>query len=489
MLQRVKNSQASGFRHEEDEDADQRGAHLMHMPNLHWMPGHSNTNQAPRLDYDLTVPALGRWYLWARAQCGPWTGTPGRVDGCVLHWGTNGDQVGSTEASYFGPDGNTIVDQALCWPCQPGVPCECRPPREGGSRGNQWTWVKLGYIDASRPEVQINLWGGGMGFRLDKLVLTRVNEEPSRLPDRAPRFIQDNTDSWEDVRGDYYQSYLDERRYGGPRDTGGRNGMACQEDNPYYRPADGQTVFNDIFDDAQPVRSAKEAAKSFVQRMRARFDQVAFVEYSDRSTITSELSCVWQRGTPDPGLGLGVYPDEAWAWCYDNGEGSIVQAIDSMVPQGSTNIAEAIQDGIEVLEPIGGHYGRPYALRFIIVLTDGVPNRWPNYRGRDTADRHWNHVCNQDDLWPIEGVEEEPGTEEEARARDCAIYYANQAKDKGIAVFTIGLGVNVDDDLLTAMAEPTESNLPGKYYAVTNEEELRAAFEEIANTMVLRLVE
>jgi hypothetical protein len=266
--------------------------------------------------------------------------------------------------------------------------------------------------------------------------------------------------------------------------------MACDPCNPIYGAQCGQAE-DDTFDDAQPIRAAQEAAKSFVERMRARFDQVAFVEYSDRSLISSELECVWDRGVPPVDLGLGTYPDDAWTWCYDNGAGSIVDSIDSMVPLGSTNIAQGIQDGIEVLEPTGGHYGRPYALRYIIVMTDGVPNRWPGYNGGGSGARGWDHACNAEDMWPVDGVEEQPGSEEEARARDCAIYYANEAKNDGIAIFTIGLGVNVDGDLLTAMAHkvPDTTQPDGEFYAVTNEDGLRAAFEEIADKMVLRLVE
>jgi len=293
------------------------------------------------------------------------------------------------------------------------------------------------------------------------------------------------------VQSNPYQSYVANRRYGGPFDTGGRDGMACDPCNPIYGTLCGQ-AYDDTFDDAQPIRAAQEAAKSFVQRMRARFDQVAFVEYSDRSLIGSELECVWER-PPSVDLDLGVYEDSAWTWCYDNGPGSIIDSIDSMVPLGSTNIAQGIQDGIEVLERTGGHNGRPYALRYIILMTDGVPNRWPGYNGGGSGARGWDHVCNEEDLWPIEGYEEEPGTEEEARARDCAIYYANLARndDNPITIFTIALGINLDQNLLRAIAgEPPGPDEPDdRYFAVTNEEGLRAAFEEIADRMALRLVE
>ena len=43
----------------------------------------------------MTVPILGNWYVWVRAQCGPWPDTAERADGCVLHWGANDGTLGS----------------------------------------------------------------------------------------------------------------------------------------------------------------------------------------------------------------------------------------------------------------------------------------------------------------------------------------------------------------------------------------------------------
>jgi len=340
-----------------------------------------------------------------------------------------------------------------------------------------------------------------MGFRLDKILLTRSPEGPSNASaDRAPTFIRATTSTWAEAQPFPYQTYVRNGRYGGPSDTGGRNGLACDPCNALYggsKDAGCDKALDDTFDDAQPIRAAKEAAKTFVHRLTARFDQIAFVEYSTQSEISRELNCVWQRGRPPTDYGLGVWdpdlgPDQAWTWCFDHrtgtggyeglpnedtDEGSIIYAIDSMEAEGSTNIALGLKHGNDVLQQGEGHYARPFSARYIILLTDGIPNRWPNHPRA--------HECYADDLWPVEGVEDKSKTEEEARARDCVIYYADQAQSEGIAVFTIGLGVNVDDDLLTEVARRTN----GSYFAVTSGEELNAAFEEIANRMILRLVE
>jgi hypothetical protein len=489
MLQRVRNSQASGH---SSQEGDRRGAHLMHLPMLEDIPGHNDTANAPRLDYNFDLPTAGNWFVWARAQCGPWPANAARADGCLLHWGANGSQIGSIGGGSFGGDGAVLPSGCYCGT----QPCPCRPPREGGSRSNQWTWVQLGSVNTGSSDLQINLWGGGPGFRLDKLLLTRNPEGPGGGSDRAPLFIRETTPDWDDVDDLPYQTYELNGRYGGPPDTGGRNGLACDICNAQYggnREAGCDKTLDDIFDDAQPVRAAKEAAKSFVRRMRARFDQIAFVEYETRASISRELNCVWQRGVPPVEYGLGIWDpetgqaDNAWTWCYDHrvdpggyegapdtsiNSGSVIFAVESMQPAVWTNIAEGMELGMDVLEPTGGHFGRPYALRYMILMTDGVPNRWP---GGENAE------CHQDpDLWP-----DESGDENEDKARDCVIYYADQAKAKGVAIFTIGLGMSVDGPLLQAVAERTG----GDYFHARRAEELNAVFDEIANRIFLRLVE
>jgi hypothetical protein len=170
------------------------------------------------------------------------------------------------------------------------------------------------------------------------------------------------------------------------------------------------------------------------------------------------------------GYGLGVYDpdtgaDHAWTWCFDQRTGtggydgppddnrrggSVIYAIDSMEPATWTNIAGGLESGIEVLSQDPGHFGRPFAKRYIILLTDGVPNRWPGYPN--------DHACHEEDLWPPDETTPEEGSDDEAKARDCAIYYANQAKvDENIRIFA--------------------------------PEGMHQAFEDIANTIDLRLVE
>ncbi len=384
----------------------------------------------------------------------------------------------------------------------------CYPPREGGARGSQWKWVKLGSFTAGQADTRtINLWGGGTGFRVDKLVLTTSPEGPGHGADRAPLFIRETTPDWEDVKDHSYQTYWQDvnnnRRkdgsdlYLGPPDTGGRSGMACDACNPIYGlrvPEEGEPVVcdntqDDMLDDAQPIRAAKEAAKGFLRRMRARVDQVAFVEYRDSATVVRELNCAVRTGMPG---GLGVWdpetgPDAAWTWCFDhrtgaNGYegprdvsqegGSVIAGIESMQIHASkvwTNTADGIKQGMDVLS--ADNNGRPYALKFMILMTDGVPNRWPGGQ------------CHQDDLWPHP---HSPADAQIDKAKDCVIYYAQEAKARNIAIFTVGLGLTAkqEEALLMEVADLTG----GEYFYAQTAGELEQKLQQIADRIFLRLV-
>jgi hypothetical protein len=527
LVQRVEDSQASGHRFdcdpkegppaEDDVDCspyredDFRGAHMMHLPWLYTIPGHSydDLSEAPRMDYTFSIPTARTWYLWIRAQCGPWPspsrrsnppppGYPSHVDGCQIHWGVDGDKYGSSNRTMF--------DQTDDGDCRTGLGSggqlvSCYAPREGGTRGDQfqWKWIRLGGIPFGQAGTHdINLWGGGTGFRVDKLVLTTNPDTFSNAVDQAPAFIQETTPEWNEVRLQSYQTYwvdtnpigrhdADEPS-GGPPDTGGRSGLACDACNPIYGlriPEVGEPVIcdntqDDMLDDAQPIRAAKEAAKGFVRRMRARVDQVGFVSYNTDATIERELHCSkipgqmpTEDGIWDPETG----PDAAWTWCFDHpGDsgnrrvGSILGGIENMDPGYGgnvwTNIADGISLGQEVL--MSPTYGRPSALKFMILLTDGVPNRWPG------------NTCYRDEnLWPYP-----TGDRDVDRAKDCVIYFAKKAADENIMIFTVGLGISADGELLARVAELSG----GEYFYAQNAEELNQKLQQIADRIHLRLV-
>jgi hypothetical protein len=258
---------------------------------------------------------------------------------------------------------------------------------------------------------------------------------------------------------------------------------------------------DDMFDDQQPIRAAKEAAKNFLKRLRAHFDQVGFVGYSTAydQDVVRELNCIKTparagtkpmpdyEGVWDPETG----PDPAWLWCYDHRNspdgwsgdnrlddtthGSIVGAIEDMEASGRTNIADGMREAMEMLGSTTGHYGRPNAIKVMILLTDGVANYWPGY----TTGCPIGSCCEEDLYQPNDG------NLDENRAADCVMYYTQRARNSSIVVYTIGLGIGADGDLLQAVADETS----GQYYFAPRAEDLDRIFQEIADQIFLRLVE
>jgi len=263
IIQRVEESQASGYRYTKD---DRRGVHLMHMPHRSDIKGHKNvTKSSPRLDYNFVLPGpetnparWATWYVWIRAQCGAFRGGGSYADSCVTHWGVNGKSR-SGESTEYGD-------------------FDRRGGQEAGADGNRWMWVKLGGFKADGEEsFQINIWGGGPGFRLDKIVVTTDPASEANNTDHAPAFIRDNTPRWDNTtRNSQYQTYERDSRYGGPPDTGGRDGLAVMACNPIYGlrmkdqdlDGNGQVDYyevcdnsmDDMFDDQQPIRAAWQDA-------------------------------------------------------------------------------------------------------------------------------------------------------------------------------------------------------------------------------------
>jgi hypothetical protein len=111
----------------------------------------------------------------------------------------------------------------------------------------------------------------------------------------------------------------------------------------------------------------------------------------------------------------------------------------------------------------------------MILLTDGVANRWPKYHQTQCLD-----ACCQTDLYKPNS-----GSRDERLAADCVIYYAQEADSNSIVVYTIGLGLGADQELLKAVAEETG----GLFYFAPKAKDLDYIFQQIADQIFLRLVE
>ena len=371
----------------------------------------------PRLDYDFTIAGTitRTFYVWMRAQGGE------------ISW----PNPQTRRQVYVGLNGTPMVT---------GITPNHGPYNDGAD-ANLWVWTRVLQLDDLNVDqtYTLNFWAAGPGFSLDKIVITNdsrpdLNHSPHPLVDR------------------------------GPDETHGRSDWACMgAEDPRFSPIDSETGdLDDLYDDFQPIRAAKEAAKNFVRRLNPELDQIGYVWYSSSSEIEKELYCLKQ------GLGCSDFEN-------------VVAIVESTSAEGSTNIADAMWDGIRVLttgrepdlnpsgigfppkEPSAQHYGRPSAAHILILMTDGQATRYP------TLPAGYGN-CYSDELWPDQPDE----TSDERRARECVVWFALQARDENVVIYTIGLGAQADSELLSHVADVTAG-----LYFYASMEQLDEIFESL----------
>lgn len=375
----------------------------------------SELAQAPQLTYEFQVPQSATYRLWLRGE-GANNSYSSNVDTRTIHWGVDGTYEGTSTDFLTGP------------------------MYDGASYGN-WRWRRVDsfYLTAGVTHT-LQIFAGGAGFRLDKIVLTNG-------PDSEADNILLNGGGANGRKG--------------PDATAGRSGYACWPCNPIYGPPSSpeceaawaaepvwQSMYNTMFDDQQPIRATKEAVKLFLDppqdvenRLDPGFDQVGLISYSNRARTDSELECLW-RG--DSCISFEIVED----------------ATEELDSDGSTNIGEALLFGINILDQGGGHHGRFGTKRFIILLTDGVPNQRTGVSG-----------CG--DPYPYGDVN-----------HDCAVHMAEVARDNGITIYTIGLGEGADEVLLNWIADLTD----GAYFPAPSKDDLNDIFLQILSRIYIRLV-
>jgi hypothetical protein len=396
------------------------------------LPGDVGPFQAPRADYDFDVPRTDTYYVHIRAQ-------GGREDrDRHIFWGLDGDGPRQENGFPQGPSYDGAVESA-------------------------WEWRRLGRLSLLGGTThRLHLWAGGAGFSVDRIIISTdalLNTEEKEYPPNNGRT------GWACEPCD-------------PRFAGRPGGHAWTAEEPYYRPDCGEDQrLHPIYDDEQPIRGALEAAKYFVSRLNPRLDQVGYVPYSYNAEIESELECLRRRGVPnlgspdcDPDLCTpGVEPPcDPDCGCFSGViTNTVLYQLDRTFALGTTNIAEGIQLGIDVLSIEEGHYRRPGAAHVMVLLTDGQANRYPNdtcWEGRDE--------------WP------DTGTEHLDRAAECVIYYAEQARNDSIMVFTISLGQSADQELMAHVAQMTG----GWHRYAPNTDALNEIFDELYERIFLRLI-
>ena len=402
---------------------------------------------APRADYDFTPLEDASYYIWVRGQApDSWD----RNDGLDrrLFWGIDGAYQGYETGFTRGTGYN-------------------------GARSNRWQWRRLNdtpfHWDAGDTHT-LNLWAGGSNFAVDRIAITTYSGGSDGSPPSPMNWNNGRgAATWANGRTDWACNPCDARFAGHPGQSGYREYEpdCTMGPNPDRR-------YDDIYDDEQPIRTALEAAKTFVSRFDPRFDQVGYIYYSGSASIRNELECLKHRGPPDlespdcnpdwsnPG---GEPPRDPDCGCFPGViTDTVLYQMDHTYASGSTNIAGGILNGISVLSTMSGHYGRPGAAHVMIVMTDGRANQVPNSYCDDDPERQW------------------PGG---TAAQDCVIYYAHEARNNSIVIYTITLGSSADFELMEAVAEITG----GVHRNADRPEKLHEIFDELYERIFLRLVE
>ena len=388
----------------------------------------------PRADYEFQVPVSHNYYFWVRGQ---------------------GGETDSQDHIFWGLDGSPIG----------GKDDFRNSPLYDGADTDDWEWHCLGstYLGENPdPEARtLNLWGGGPGFSVDRILITTDNSASC-----GTAYVDD------DFCGDHYPPACFPP-------NNGRTGWACDACDPRFAGWPGGDSGADyhpyceldnrddpIFDDEQPIRDALEAAKYFVSRMDIRLDQVGYVAYDDVAQIRDELQCVRRLGPEDlDATGcVPTDPDDEDCGCRQEViTNTVLYHLDQATAGGGTNIAAGISLGIDVLATTENHYGRPGAAHVMILMTDGQATHRP-------ADS----PCDDDgDVYPFD----------DDLNNDCVAYFAEEARDNGIVIYTIGLGTGADKDLLRYVADLTG----GRYYPATRDN-LDDIFDELYERIFIRLI-
>ncbi|MEO8083926.1 MAG: VWA domain-containing protein [Ardenticatenales bacterium] len=153
----------------------------------------------------------------------------------------------------------------------------------------------------------------------------------------------------------------------------------------------------------EPMRRAKDAARTFVELLDVRRHRAALVSFAGFVSVD-----------------IGLTADS----------GAVIRALDGLVPDGGTNLADAIRQAGTLL----GRDGRSDALPVIILMTDG----------RDSA------------------------------GHDAPLQAAAVVKAAGVQIYTIGLGRDLDEDGLRTIATK-----PERYFHAPTPEELFPIYRQI----------
>jgi len=182
--------------------------------------------------------------------------------------------------------------------------------------------------------------------------------------------------------------------------------------------------------DHEPVTAVKTAANGFAELFASSWARMGLVSFSDTATLDQALS-------------------------IDFGAGSGLEAsVNAIYPGGRTNIGDALKDA--KTEVIHGVNARSNALKVIVLLSDGVPNRCAN-----------GSSCTQN------------------AAANYARAQAQASAALGVRIYTIGLGTDLDLALMQDIADIGG----GLFIQSPTPAELEATFQAVADDIEVRLLQ
>ena len=180
----------------------------------------------------------------------------------------------------------------------------------------------------------------------------------------------------------------------------------------------------------EPMTAVKTAANGFVDLFEPGYAHIGLVSFSTTSTLDQPLTT-------------------------DIGPGSALQtAVDDLYPSGRTNIGDALKDA--KTELMHGSGARSNALKVIVLLSDGVPNRCA--AGSPCTDWAAAHY---------------------ARAQ------AQAARALGITIYTVGLG----DDLDIALMQDIADIGNGLFIQAPTPAQLEETFQAVADDIKVRILQ
>lgn len=440
---------------------DGRTAYMGHHPILykysgsqfgeHYTLTDAKTGNAPWLEYDFSFPAGAGWTgvgnatIWAKVRGGGGDNSYYQ-DGCS----DSSNNICQNRA-YWAIAHQAASFDSLYTPS----PSDIVNPDELSSSTSSWNWIKLGSVPINTSHYyRLYFFAGSTGYMVDRFIITDNNNEPNNATKNAPGTAGSATRAACDICNEIYAENI--------TDVSMCNFFSLSE------PQDNRLhpIWND---QRMPLRTTLEAIKFFITRLDAKRDQVGLVSYAGTSANKdSELACI-RSATSSQNVQCvtGSNPVSFT---------TVLKEVEDISPGGSTPTWVGIRDGLEVLG-IGApdlncdgsadsSCARGSAQKVLILLTDGEPNTV-----------NWGGGCTTGNAptWPDAN---------DAYHR-CPLYFAQQAAQNGVIVYTIALGYGVDRDWLKQVAELGN----GQAYFSASGGDLDIIFSEILSNIYVRLIE